>query len=772
MLEGSLLSAGATAVLLALLPLAVVPGFADIYGPIKQGLLLVLAGVALFAWAAHIYRARSLRYRTSWMLWLPIALLIAVLISAVASSAGYASWIGVGGQGYLGVFPFLAALVVYGLALYAGENSQHLRFYTFSILLGSALALACGLYHWFGLPSLIGSAGFVGFSPTGTFESLTILGAMASLFALGIFATSDHSAADTWMPSKKWARMFCVVGVITVVLTAVLMAVADTWPTQIVLLAGSGVFVALGLFDPRRFKKPSRVLAPMLAFAFALALLIAPLPWADSIPTEAHPGFGQSWHIGVETLKTDGAFGSGPGTFAQDFSRFKTEAINATPFWAVTFDRASSHFLTLFATWGLVPTLLYLAFLLWIAWEGFHALVVKRDREDWQTVAVLGSVWIGLVAAQFIYALDAVLNVAFWLTTGLLLAHLARSHRLVAWPAHGRGALVTALGFVATGALVIFALLISMQRITGEVLMARAGAIESQDVGSTGERLTLIGRATRLNAWHAGYARALALAHVQYINELSAADPVDTEAINHSAQSAHALAVRAMALNPFDARSARVLGQVRLALAPLASGMDVQALDAYRAARDLDPASPSSWIDLSRALLTVSDNASQALQGSDKKEEVVSALLDEAEQTANRAIELRRSAEALYTRALVLDRQGKLNEAIDALEVLAVASPQDAVLRFEIGVLQLRLGNKGRARQAFERALEIAPTYANAKWYLAALYEESGDVDDAIRQLEDLLVMNPDDGQVKARLELLKTVQTDAVAPEDIEPLP
>ena len=84
----------------------------------------------------------------------------------------------------------------------------------------------------------------------------------------------------------------------------------------------------------------------------------------------------------------------------------------------------------------------------------------------------------------------------------------------------------------------------------------------------------------------------------------------------------------------------------------------------------------------------------------------------------------------------------------------------------------MRQGHKGRSRQAFERALEIAPTYANAKWYLAALYEESGDVDDAIRQLEDLLILNPDDGQVKARLELLKTAQTDAVKAEEVEPLP
>ena len=329
MLEGSLLSAGSVAGLLVLLPLAVAPGFTNIYGPIKQGLLLVLAGIALFSWVAHIYRSRSFHYRTAWMLWLPIALLITVVISAFASSAGYASWIGSGGQGYLGVFPFLAALVIYGLALYAGENVQHLRLYTFSLLLGTALALGCGLYEWLGGSWLMGKASFVGFSPTGTFESLTILGAMASLLALGVFATSDHSTTDTWMPSKKWAWAFGVVGTITVVLTAVLMAVADTWPTQITLLIGSGIFVALGLFDPRRFKKSSRVLAPMLAFAFALALLIAPLPWANRIPTEAHLGFGQSWHIGVETLKTDGAFGSGPGTFTQDFTRFKTEAINA-----------------------------------------------------------------------------------------------------------------------------------------------------------------------------------------------------------------------------------------------------------------------------------------------------------------------------------------------------------------------------------------------------------------------------------------------------------
>ena len=114
----------------------------------------------------------------------------------------------------------------------------------------------------------------------------------------------------------------------------------------------------------------------------------------------------------------------------------------------------------------------------------------------------------------------------------------------------------------------------------------------------------------------------------------------------------------------------------------------------------------------------------------------------------------------------------RLNDAIGQIESLIIQSPQDAVLRFELGVLQLRAGNKERARLAFEGALERSPTYANAKWYLVALYEESGDIDDAILQLEDLLILNPDDSIIQDKLALLHQGKIDAEAAEEVVPLP
>ncbi len=768
---GAEASSWALVALLILMPVLVVPAFTDMFGPAKIVLLYVLVSFATFAWIAHVYRTRAWLHRAGWMLWLPGLLLVSVVISAVASSAGMASWVGSTGQGFTAAFPVMALLLVYAMTLSAGEGVQYVRRYSFAAMLGVVLALIIGLLAYVGVP-IVGAASFPGFSPTSTFESLTVLGVAMSMLAVGIWVVGDDTKRDTWLPNTQWRWAFLILGGLGLLLTLAGMLVTDTWPTQIVLLVGSGLFVGLGLFDPKAFAKPSRVLAPMLLFAFALILLIVQLPWTGRVPLEASPGFTSSANIAMETLSVDGPFGSGPGTFANDFTRFKGEAVNQTPFWNISFDHASSHALTLFATWGLVPLILLTLFIGWILAKTVMALIWERDREDWQTIAVLGSVWTMLLTSQIVYASDLPIQLIFWVVTGLLLAHLMRKTTVVQVKPHTRLALLTSTGFVLAGVAFVVALFFSLQWLTSEVLIARAVAVQKAD-GSSQDVTRLVGQAAGTSRWHAGYARALAISHLHSLNELAGDDvEANAEAITHAAESAIALARHAVALDPADVRNVRVAAEVSTNLIPIVSGSDVQAVDMHRYARNLDPANPLQHLTLSRALLTVVDNAAAVLPAGEERDQLLTQVLAEAEESVNISLALRPTAAGLYTRTLVYDRQGRLADAITEIENLIVQSPQDAVLRFELGVLQIRAGEKDLARVAFESALERAPTYANAKWYLAALYEEAGEIDDAILQLEDLLILNPEDTTIQDKLDLLRQGQIDAAAAEEVEPLP
>lgn len=753
---------------LALLPLVLVPSWADAQGPIKVMLLSSLMVVALFAFVLHVYQQRSIARRAHWTWVVPLLLVALVAASAIGSSAGFSAWIGSGGQGYTAVFPMLATVIAYVLALAAGQSPRFLRFGTLAVVSGAVLAGLWAALEYTGIP-LSGPQHFAGFSPSGTWTGLLVLLSLAASWSVGLWLASDASVTDTWVPTPLWRRVWGVFGVLATVLAVAGILLVDSWVGALTLLVGIGTLVALCLFDPKRFTATKRLIVPMALFALALIVFILPLPWTSKVPREAQISYTHAAHIAQETLKVDGPFGSGPATYTESYTRFKAEGVNTTPFWQVLFDRSPSHILTLFTTWGLVPTLVYLGFVVFVLVRVGHALILRREREDWQAIAVLTSGWLALLIAQGVYASDATLQVVFWVATGLLVARVSPAVRLTL-PAHGRGALLSSGAIVVVGVAGAVYLFTAGQWLIGETLIARAVQVQQED-GSKADLLELVGGAAKRNQWHAGYTRALVQAHLQQVQALAGQEDVEAEIIGHSVDSAMALARKSVELNPVDVRNARLAASTFGALSTVVAGADIQSVDYHRYAVQLDPANPLQRTALAQALMRAADGAMAVLPEGDERTQTVTQLLEEARAQADASIALRQTAEGVYIRALILERLGYLDQAIQELEALIVRTPQDPVLRFELGVLQLRSGNKERALLAMESALERAPTYANAKWYLAAIYEDLGNLEEAILQLQDLLILDPENTTVQQRLQLLQTQQQDAQDAAQTKPI-
>lgn len=73
-----------------------------------------------------------------------------------------------------------------------------------------------------------------------------------------------------------------------------------------------------------------------------------------------------------------------------------------------------------------------------------------------------------------------------------------------------------------------------------------------------------------------------------------------------------------------------------------------------------------------------------------------------------------------------------------------------------LGECHARLGDKERARMAFEQAVELNPYDHDAHFQLGELYAEMGRVEDAIQQYEKGLLTNPNDAKAKAALTELR----------------
>ena len=89
------------------------------------------------------------------------------------------------------------------------------------------------------------------------------------------------------------------------------------------------------------------------------------------------------------------------------------------------------------------------------------------------------------------------------------------------------------------------------------------------------------------------------------------------------------------------------------------------------------------------------------------------------------------------------DKQGNLNEAIDAAQRAIAIDPNYGVAHYNLGNLYARQGGFALARQHFEEAQRIYPNYADVRSNLGQVLAETGDMQAAMQQFRNAIELNP-----------------------------
>ncbi len=759
--------------LMFLLPLFFLPFTLDPLGINKQTILVFLTLLAVLAWLGAMHASRVISFRRGWLNAAPLLLLIAAAVSASVSRAPYLSWIGTVGQQYASGLSFLCYAAVFYLAINLLDAPEHRTAAYRSILLAAVVAGVVGILGLFGLsiPTLT-SAG--AWNTVGTMNALGVFLAVAAILANAWWVTHRTGGHKGKMFHLDRALIFLV----SVVALAFLILL-DYWILWAVFLSG---FFALFLFVLVRaadFPDIGRLTLPSFLSAFALLFLFwLPSPIRTNVSVEVTPSFSGSWNIMRQTLAAAPWWGTGPGTFSFDYGRFKPSDVNATSFWNVRFDRPASWFLLVPDTMGYFGSAGWAVLvILLIVWSVGRILRAKDDQ--WPSVFIAFSAWFALFVGLCLYSADIAILALFFALSGLLAAACTQDPRPRSFGQSPRVGLGLSFAFVLISVGAVTLIFMTGQRYVAEIAFTRAVNLDKAKA-PLDQVVNLLDEAATVNRFDDVYYRNLAQAlllkvsdQINQIKDPQQMKPEDRQRIQDLTGAAVNAAVRATDLSPDNALNWSERGSVYAALVPVVGGSAGDlAVSSFQQAIRLEPQNPEFLTDLGQAYLAIADfnrpltNASDAAAKKAAQDKVDQAQAS-AEAEFNQAVALKSDySPAHYQLALLYHAEGKLDQAISKMEQVEKYNQQDVGVAFQLGLLYLQregTGDLARAQAALEYAVQLLPSYSNARWFLATVYEQEGQMDKAIAQMEEIAKLNPNNDMVTARLQRMKN-GTDASA--------
>ncbi|MDP3985664.1 MAG: tetratricopeptide repeat protein, partial [bacterium] len=430
-------------------------------------------------------------------------------------------------------------------------------------------------------------------------------------------------------------------------------------------------------------------------------------------------------------------------------------ALAQTPFWNVRFASASNYVFTLLPTVGLVGFLFWILLVALIAAFSLRTLFREEHRTTRLLVLAAFVPWLSLVVAKFLYSTTISLEFFFWFLTALLFVGTSRKFIGATFSSSPRALLGTSFGAVLCVVFMLILVLLAGSRALawshfGSAVRANAAG----DVAQTRDEL--------IEASNTDPRTDIFVRNLAQVRLFEAGRAASVEELRASLNTAVSAAQRAVAIAPANPANWYMLGVVFREMTPAVTGAGDRAIDAFEKARALEPRNPVYPTEMGRIRITLADAARAQTQSKDEvvkrtAEAQVSEQLAQALQLLQEAVTLKSDyAPAHFYIAMIFARQGKLNDAIAKLEALKKTNPRDVGLAFQLGVLYIENKDLVKAEAELKRALEIAPSYANARWYLASIYESRGDLEEAIKQVEAILAVNPENQVVQNRLADLK----------------
>jgi tetratricopeptide (TPR) repeat protein len=464
-----------------------------------------------------------------------------------------------------------------------------------------------------------------------------------------------------------------------------------------------------------------------------------------NVPTEIiRPSWSDTLSVAKESLREDPIFGIGANRFILAWLSYKPDTVNQSPLWNVDFDAGVGLIPTFAVTTGALGILAWLVFFCLFLYRGFSAVLSPSLGKATHYIlfsSFLGALYLWIIAVFYVPNIT-IFSLAF-LMTGVFIGALVETEIVkdynFSFLNDPRAGFISVLGLIllivgtVAGGYMLFQKFLSVVFFQNGLAASSRGDLEGT--------LSAVSRAATFSEYDVFY-RNLSAINLTRINSILSQKGVSQDTIKAEFQSesrfAVANALHARDLDPTNYQNWVALANAYATLVPFGvQDAYGEAKKAYDEALKLDPKSPQ--LLLARAQLDLQNNKDDA------KAYIAKALALKSDYT-----------DAIFTLSQIQADEGNLSNAIASAEVASVLSPNDIGIYFQLGFLRYKNHDWNGAISALERAVELSPSYSNARYFLGLSYAKVGRTSDAIEEFQNIQTLNPDNSEVKSILTNLR----------------
>ena len=505
----------------------------------------------------------------------------------------------------------------------------------------------------------------------------------------------------------------------------------------------------------------------LIALVLALAVIFSFIDmggWHDfGLQKDVVIGQGTALEVTKGNLSKNLLFGSGPGTFYYDLVRFRPVSFNNTAYWNLSFIKASSEWGQILNTLGVLGFLgfagLFIYFLICLLRNFYRKKLAGPEGFFFLLfISATSLIFFSGIFATYSFVLMYCLILCLALGT-VLLRSLEPQEKTAKT---GQKGVFSSLGL---SLVIIFAIVIIY--FTGRIFLAdyyygKAATLvnKNADLGQVEENLK---KSVDLFGRDANYNFSLAQNFLVRAQLASQESKPDTNQIQTWVTQAVSYGQKGLELAAKDPTAYLALASIYENISVISQEDISQLVVAnYQKALDLDKNNPQIYYQFGSYYATAGQSLANSLATAkeENKETIknqAQGLFDLALSNFKKATDLKNNyalAEAAW--ALTYELKGDTDKAITEILKLTQKYPADFTLFYEAGRMYLNQDKLEEAKVAFQKVAELYPNHSNAHWQLSVIYEKQGKKDLAVKEMETVLTLNPDNEQVKARLEELK----------------